>query len=118
MYARALGVPVISANKTGRFDTPVPLLWGVRFKHDFMGRSRIVDGQGNVLAELLTEQAVIFADIQPGPTGLPLEPIPDEKWFVDYAMIDRAAMNVPYAIGGARYTHSPARRKAAEKARD
>ncbi len=62
IHARALGAPVVYANRTGPLRTPLP-----GYEHEmvscFPGLSRIVDGDGSLLAELGDEEGVVVADV-------------------------------------------------------
>lgn len=62
IHARKLGVPVLMANKCGRFISPLP---GPFPEQDtrFPGLSRIVDGAGEIMAAMADEEGVIVADI-------------------------------------------------------
>ncbi|MDH3242802.1 MAG: carbon-nitrogen hydrolase family protein [Alphaproteobacteria bacterium] len=61
-YAKALGVPVVMANRTGPLQTKLP---GVlpELKSSFPGLSMIVDSDGVVKAALGDEEDVIVADV-------------------------------------------------------
>jgi len=65
-YACLLGVPVVMANKCGRWQSPVPV-FGLPFlwKEDstYAGLSTIVDSDGTVKAQLGEEEAVIVEDV-------------------------------------------------------
>ncbi|MFZ5595171.1 MAG: carbon-nitrogen hydrolase family protein [Pseudomonadota bacterium] len=65
IIARALGVPVITANRTGPLETELP--GGLPYlKSSFPGLSSITDSDGTVLAELGEEEEVIVADVTLG----------------------------------------------------
>lgn len=61
-YARALGVPVVMANKCGPLVTALPPPFPFQDTR-FPGRSVIVDGDGSIQARLDDEEAVIVADV-------------------------------------------------------
>jgi N-carbamoylputrescine amidase len=61
-YARALGVPVILADQSGRLHTPLPAGMG-ELVSSFPGLSMIVDGDGCVKAKLAEAEGVIVADV-------------------------------------------------------
>ncbi len=61
-YARALGVPVALANRTGKIHTEMPANFG-EMKSSFPGFSNIVDSNGAVKAKLEDEEGVIVADV-------------------------------------------------------
>ncbi|HUT51873.1 MAG TPA: carbon-nitrogen hydrolase family protein [bacterium] len=118
LYARILGVPVVSVNKTGRWDSPMPGVPGARLRSDFAARSRIVDQQGNLLASLDKEEAVITAAVRIG-GDIKTDPslIPPGRWLVPYDAVMRSFSDLTYKLGKIRYTLSPARKRAVEKAR-
>jgi N-carbamoylputrescine amidase len=117
LYARVLGVPVVSVNKTGRWDSPMPGVPGARLRSDFAARSRIVDAQGNALAALEKEEAVITAEITVGgPHATDPSLIPAGRWLIPYDPLMRFFSDLTYKLGTVRYTLSPARKRAVEKA--
>jgi N-carbamoylputrescine amidase len=61
-YARALGVPVVMANKCGRLVTELPAPFPAQ-DTVFPGRTQIVDGDGCVQAAMGAEEGVIVADV-------------------------------------------------------
>ncbi len=65
-YARALGVPVAFANRTGKIDTKLPGDFG-GFQSSFPGFSQIVDSDGTVKTRLDDEEGVLVADVMLDP---------------------------------------------------
>lgn len=61
-YARALGVPVALANRTGEIHTDLPGNFG-DFHSRFPGLSNIVDSDGNTKARLADGEGVIVAEV-------------------------------------------------------
>jgi N-carbamoylputrescine amidase len=61
-YARALGVPVVMANRSGRIQTPLPGGYG-DFSSSFPGLSQIVDSDASVKAKLGEEEGVIVTEV-------------------------------------------------------
>lgn len=61
-HARALGVPVALADRTGPLDTELPGGFG-EFHSSFPGYSIIVDSDGTVKARMKTEEGVIVAEV-------------------------------------------------------
>jgi N-carbamoylputrescine amidase len=118
LYARVLGVPVVSVNKTGRWDSPVPGLPGARLRSDFAARSRIVDAEGNALASLTKEEAVITAEVRIG-GAVRTDPslIPPGRWLIPYDGLMRSFSDLTYKLGAIRYRLSPARKDAVKKAK-
>jgi N-carbamoylputrescine amidase len=112
-HARALGVPVAMANRTGPIHTELPGGYG-DFDSTFPGRSRIVDSDGRVKAKMRGEEGVIVAQVALSPrrkrTGRPRRyggmwafPMP---WF---AYIWPETQH----LGEADYAVNPRRRQAA-----
>lgn len=70
ILTKALGVPVVTANRTGPLETQLP--GGLPYlKSSFPGLSSIIAGDGTVLAELGEEEDVIVADLTLGNTPRP-----------------------------------------------
>jgi N-carbamoylputrescine amidase len=61
-HARALGVPVALADRTGRINTELPGGFG-EFSSTFPGYSQIVDSDGVVKARMKDEEGVIVAEV-------------------------------------------------------
>jgi len=61
-YARALGVPVALANRTGAIHTPLPGGYG-DYDSSFCGLSQIVDSDGRVKAHMGEEEGVRVAEV-------------------------------------------------------
>ena len=59
--AQELSVPVVFANHTGNFDTPIPYL-GLRYRSQFVGNSGIIDSDGFALRQLPWGSSVISAE--------------------------------------------------------
>jgi predicted amidohydrolase len=117
-YAQILGVPVVSVNKTGRFNSPFPILPIIPLHSDFMARSRIVDAEGKVLAGLEKEEAVIVSQVTLGSGIAPPSPtIPDGRWLVPYSSLMRWFSDWTLKKGERRYEKSRARVEAVKRAR-
>ena len=65
-FARALGVPVAFADRTGKIQTDLPADFG-EFNSTFPGFSQIVDSDGAVKAKMGDEEGVIVADVSVDP---------------------------------------------------
>jgi N-carbamoylputrescine amidase len=61
-HARALGVPVALADRTGPINTELPGGFG-EFNSSFAGYSQIVDSDGAVKARMKAEEGVIVAEV-------------------------------------------------------
>ena len=68
--ANALGVPVVMVNKSGRWQTPIPLFPFPFLKMDstFPGFSAIVDSDGTIKSQLGPEEAIIVEDVTLDPS--------------------------------------------------
>jgi N-carbamoylputrescine amidase len=76
LLAGQLGVPVIMANKTGPWETPLPG-WLPRVRSSFPGFSHIADSDGTELARLDAEEGVIIAEVKLDPARKHLVLAPD-----------------------------------------
>jgi len=61
-YAKLLGVPVVMANKSGKWKTEMPRSYPPQ-NSIFPGLSSIADSDGNVKAQLKSEEGVIVGDV-------------------------------------------------------
>jgi len=118
LYARVLGAPAVMVNKTGKWDSPFPMLPLVPLRSEFGARSRIVAADGTVLAALEKEEAVIAAVVELG-AAIPPRPqdIPPGRWFVPYSGVMRWFSDFTFHRGERRYQRSQARQKAVEQAK-
>ncbi len=68
-YARALGIPVVMANKISHkpWRTAIPLVDGVRLPLTFRGHSRICDGNGETLAYDVGSETALVATVSLDP---------------------------------------------------
>ena len=114
-YARMLGIPVIQVNKSGPWKSPLPAFFP---KQDskFDGQSEIADSNGEIIAELADEEAVIGGTVTLDPArkiralgdehtchGRWIAPVPLE--FKLYRLIE--------AMGARSYRSNPRRRASA-----
>jgi N-carbamoylputrescine amidase len=61
-YARMLGIPAIQVNKSGPWKSPLTAFFPSQdAKYD--GQSEIADGNGEIVAELADQEAVIVGDV-------------------------------------------------------
>lgn len=68
LYNEWLGVPVILANKSGEWDSPVPkTILGQPEGYQFSGRSMILDADGSVGAQLGADEGPALAEIHLDP---------------------------------------------------
>ncbi len=80
-WARILGVPVVMANMCGHLSSPLP--GSLRsLKTEFAGLSSIVDGSGDVLAKLASEEGVINGRVIMGSRSVRSAPLPEGRWSV------------------------------------
>jgi hypothetical protein len=64
LYNRYFGVPVIMVNKSGPWSSPVPnRILPMAEEYSFSGRSRIIDSDGKLLAELDEAEDLAMAEI-------------------------------------------------------
>jgi len=64
-YSKALGVPVVMANKVSErmTETRIPLVAGWKVSWSFRGFSAICDADGRVLADAVGREALLIADV-------------------------------------------------------
>ncbi len=62
LHYKALGVPIIMANRIGRLEGKLPSIMG-NIKSSFIGESYISDSNGNILADLGQDEGVIVEEI-------------------------------------------------------
>jgi len=115
VYAGYLGVPVVTSNKTGSFESPLPLCGPVRVKSDFTGVSQIVDASGEVLVCADKGEQVIVHElnIKPSSFSAPLKAIPSGRWLMKYSFTIRFTADLVQKMGGLRYRISRKRKIAA-----
>lgn len=112
--ARELGIPAIMANKAGRWKTKSP--WPFPDEDSsFPGYSSIADSDGNILANLGSEEGIAVADITPDPAkkakGFSR---PREKWVRPVPGFFRL-FAISETLGKISYMLSLKRRRAARK---
>ena len=61
-YARMLGIPAIQVNKSGPWKSPLPAFFPSQ-DSQFDGQSEIADSNGEIVAELAAEEAVIVGAV-------------------------------------------------------
>lgn len=65
-YARLLGIPVILSNKVGKWETPLPALFGKISKiqkSSFPGLSSIADSDGTIKGQLDSNEGILVSEI-------------------------------------------------------
>lgn len=85
MLAKQLGVPVIMANKTGPWETPLPV-WLPKVRSSFPGFSCIADSDGTEKARLEDEEGVIVAEVSLDPARKHLQLPPDADKYRPWVM--------------------------------
>jgi predicted amidohydrolase len=84
-FAQLLGVPVVHASHAGTFEGLVPPEGKKPYRSRYLGETQIVDGSGNVLARMSSDdgEGVIVADILPGEIDREPDAIPEGFWIPD-----------------------------------
>lgn len=114
LYAKQLGVPVLSCNKTGAFSTTIPFGFGIKYSCNFVDHSTILDANGEPIAEISKRAGVICAEVELGSNdNIPIGRIPKGRWFLPYSLSTRLATEYSQKIGKARYRLSKKRKLAA-----
>jgi N-carbamoylputrescine amidase len=80
-YALALGVPVVMSNMCGPLESPLPGILG-SLNTDFPGLSSIVDGSGEVVAILGSEEGTINGTVTLRGCSIGAEHMPQGRWSV------------------------------------
>jgi len=111
IYATALHVPVVSCNKTGKFESPVPMMFNMRTCSQFLDTSQILDCEGTVAEKAKHGEQVLIGEVEvKAQTGTPNTP--DEKrWLLPFSAFVRFTTDTSYRLGKIRYAVS-AKRKA------
>jgi len=113
--ARLLGVPVVMANKCGRWQSPMP---GIPFwmqDSQFPGLSAIVDSDGTVIAQLSDEEKVIVGDVRLDPSRKIHEPPQcNGRWAWEGHWL-RNSLLIIGAYGKLRYSLSSERKRRAQQ---
>lgn len=108
-YAQLLGIPVVMINKSGAWDSPIPLLPFLAQHSTFPGLSAIVDSDGALKARLGSEEGVIVEEVVLDPsrkTGR----VPachgrwarKEPWVINLFRLVEAAGSAWYGMSGER----------------
>ncbi len=115
-YSRCLGVPVVTSNKTGAFESPLPMSAGLRVRSAFLDCSQIVDARGNVVAKSGAGEDVIVAGVElPRAEDMLQAPfVPGGRWMPGYTAGVRFSAWYSNTMGRLRYAMSSARKRAAE----
>jgi len=66
-YARMLGIPAVQVNKSGPWKSPLPAFFPSQ-DSKFEGQSEIADSNGEIVAELADQEAVIVGNVTLDPT--------------------------------------------------
>lgn len=113
--ARLLGVPVVMANKCGRWQSPMP---GIPFwwqDSRFPGLSTIVDSDGTVIAQLGDEEKVIVGDVRLDPARkIHKPPQCDGRWAWEGHWLRNSLLSIE-AYGKLRYSLSSERKRRARR---
>jgi len=81
-YAELLGVPVVFANKSGPWRTPLPLL-PLSQDSVFPGLSAVVDGDGTLLGRLGAEEGLLIHDVRLDPARRRSRSPTDPSWAME-----------------------------------
>lgn len=114
-YSRLLGVPVVMINKSGPWNSPLPLLPFLTQESSFPGLSTIADSDGGIKAQLGKEEGVIVEEVTLDPSRKTDErPACRGRWSrkVPWAMNQ---FRIIEAIGGMSYRLSRERKRRARE---
>ncbi len=111
-YARMLGIPVVQVNKSGPWKSPLPAFFPPQDSR-FDGQSEIADSNGEILAELADDEAVIGGTVTLDPTRK-IRALGDEhtshgRWIAPVPLEFRLYRLIE-AMGARSYRSNPSRR--------
>jgi predicted amidohydrolase len=113
-YARQLKIPVVSCNKTGNFNSPMPFLFGIKYHSNFVDQSAIIDRNGNVLSMISNKSGVICSEVELSEQhNIAEQKIPQGRWFLPYGLSSRFITDFCQKEGKIRYKFSSKRKRAA-----
>jgi len=114
LYASLLGVPIVLANKCGAWESPIPGPKLVKTTGgSFPGRSRIVDSDNSVKAQLGDEEGVIVAEVTIDPSRKKHEAIPHYGRYVYPGPPQRTLLRLIESMGRLSYDLSTRRKSKA-----
>ena len=113
--ARTLGIPVIMANKSGRWQSPTPTLRFWKQDSSFPGLSAIVDSDGTIKAQLRDEEAVIVDDVTLDLSRKSEEPPKCYGRWAWEGHWTRNLIQITGALGRLNYTFNSGRKKRARE---
>ncbi|MFW6113557.1 MAG: carbon-nitrogen hydrolase family protein [Actinomycetota bacterium] len=110
-YADLLGIPVVMVNKSGTWDSPIPMLPFLTQHSSFPGYSAIVDSDGTVKVQLGGEEGVIVEEIALDPSRKAgVKPTSYGRWALKEPWVINT-FRVVEALGTAWYRCSRERRR-------
>ena len=114
LYAKYLQVPVVSSNKVGRFVSPIPGMIGGKWDEDFIGRSSIIDRDGNLVSRIFEEEGVLAEEVELGKPSISAKTslIPEGRWFLPYSTGIKLGTETSRKLGAIRYRWSKKRKNA------
>ncbi|MCJ7807680.1 MAG: hypothetical protein MUP73_03030, partial [Dehalococcoidia bacterium] len=113
--ACTLGIPVIMANKSGRWQSPTPTLRFWKQDSSFPGLSTIVDSDGTIKAQLWDEEAVIVDDVTLDLSRKSKEPPKCRGRWAWEGHWTRNLIQITEALGKLSYTLNSGRKKRARE---
>jgi len=110
IYASALHVPVVSCNKTGKFESPVPMMFNMKTSSRFLDISQILDCDGNIIEKTEHGEQVLVGEIEiNSQTGTPDLPN-NRRWLLPFSAFVRFNTDASYHLGKVRYSLSKKRK--------
>jgi N-carbamoylputrescine amidase len=114
-YAKTLGIPVILANKSGPWHSPLPLMPLSYQRSSFPGLSTIADSDHTIKAQLEADQGVIVSDITMDPRRkVQQRPSCSGKWTTEVPLVFKL-LRLYESIGAASYRFSGRRKRRARE---
>lgn len=104
VYSKALHVPVVSCNKTGKFESPVPMMGKLRINSRYIDTSQILDGKGAIIDVTQPGEQVLVGEIEIKPqAGMPEIPPQKKRWLLPFSAFVRFNNDTIYHLGKIRY---------------
>lgn len=110
-YATALHVPVVSCNKTGKFESPVPMMGKLRTNSLYLDTSQILDSNGTIIEISQPGEQVLLGEVEVTMQArLPELPNQKRRWLLPFSAFVRFNTDTSYHFGKIRYTLSNKRK--------
>jgi hypothetical protein len=112
VYEKHLGIPVMTANKTGAFISKTPLTGEKVMTTDYADTSVILNGSGKILARIEKSEGVIEGEIEIAEPkqGKETAEARASRWLLPYTGFNKISMDLTFHLGSLRYRNSRKRK--------